>query len=367
MKNLIKTAFAAALCLAASVPAGAAVAEDVIATVNGKPLMLSDYERQISPVMSQWAQNDPGALQDPAFVQKLRKSALEQMIDDEVLYQESKKQKILINPRQIDAGIDEIKQRFQVDPAGNPLPPDQAEKAFQDQLKRDGLSYSRFRQRIAKQVAIRKLIDQEVKSKIVPPPQNSVRAYFDKIKAYIVSGSTLAPKGMDDESAAAFMQIAQQVKNMTSERVHLSRILVRVAPNASDNEERRALQSAQAIRQEILTSTQSFSDIARQESEDPLSAPRGGDIGFLTRGVAPAAMEKAAFSLPVGQVSDPIQTPDGYNIIRVDAHLAASTPEFSDFKTDLSKALMNLEIQKKLEAYVESLKKKAVIERHLPS
>ncbi|MDE2313790.1 MAG: peptidylprolyl isomerase [Elusimicrobia bacterium] len=366
MKNSSKVVLAALAAALLAPAARAMVAEDVIATVNGKPILLSQYERQLSPVMSEWAQTNPQVLQDPDFVAKLRKSALEQMIDDELLYQEALKKKIAIDSHAVDAGIDEIKRRFQTDPDGNPLSAQQAEQAFQDQLKQDGLTYEQFRQRIKKEVAIRKLVDQEIKSTVVPPDPAAVQAYFDKIKAYIVSGSTLAPAGMDDESAAAFMQIAQQIKSMSAERVRVSRILIRLAPQASPNEKRRALDAINQIREQLETSTETFAEAAQQNSEDPASAAHGGDIGYIVRGMSPPAFEKAAFSLPVGDISKPILTPDGYNIIQVEDHLAATPPQFSDFKDQLTKAMMNLELQKKLERYVKSLKRTAVIERNLP-
>ncbi len=106
--------------------------------------------------------------------------------------------------------------------------------------------------------------------------------------------------------------------------------------------------------------------MARDVSEEAEYAAHGGDIGFLVHGVAPPDFEKSAFSLPVGEISQPIETDVGYFIIRVQEKRASEEPDFDKFKDELSKAMMNLSYQKELEAYVKSLKSQAVIERNLP-
>jgi len=65
--------------------------------------------------------------------------------------------------------------------------------------------------------------------------------YFERLKAFIVSGATEPPKGLGEEEGQAFLEIAQQVKAMTSERVKVSRILVRFSAAASSREKKRAL------------------------------------------------------------------------------------------------------------------------------
>lgn len=61
-----------------------------------------------------------------------------------------------------------------------------------------------------------------------------------------------------------------------------------------------------------------FAALANAESDDFGSLAAGGDIGFVARGTAEAAFEAAAFSLPVGKLSDIIKTQYGYHIIRVE-------------------------------------------------
>jgi peptidyl-prolyl cis-trans isomerase D len=86
------------------------------------------------------------------------------------------------------------------------------------------------------------------------------------------------------------------------------------APTAVDTTA--ALQRAQALRAEIVGGAD-FAAVAQRESADPGSAQRGGDLGSFGRGQMVPAFEEAAFSLPVGQVSEPVQTPFGYHLIQV--------------------------------------------------
>lgn len=60
-----------------------------------------------------------------------------------------------------------------------------------------------------------------------------------------------------------------------------------------------------------------FATVAEEVSTDTASAVDGGDLGWFTRGVMTTPFEEAAFSLPVGEISDPIQTQFGWHIILV--------------------------------------------------
>ncbi len=93
------------------------------------------------------------------------------------------------------------------------------------------------------------------------------------------------------------------------------------APTAADTAA--ALDRARALRQEILDGAD-FSEVARRESADSGSAARGGDLGSFGRNVMIAPFEEAVWSLPIGSVSEPVQTAFGYHLIRVDRRDADS-------------------------------------------
>jgi peptidyl-prolyl cis-trans isomerase D len=77
------------------------------------------------------------------------------------------------------------------------------------------------------------------------------------------------------------------------------------------------LQRAQQLRAEIQGGAD-FAEVAQRESQDPGSKANGGDLGFFGRGQMVSAFDEAAFSTPVGQISEPVLTPFGYHIIRVE-------------------------------------------------
>ena len=83
-----------------------------------------------------------------------------------------------------------------------------------------------------------------------------------------------------------------------------------------DTEAQRAQQLVQAQQlRERLAGGESFETLARQYSQDPGSASRGGDLGWFGRGQMVAPFEEAAFDAPVGQVVGPVETDYGYHLI----------------------------------------------------
>jgi len=87
------------------------------------------------------------------------------------------------------------------------------------------------------------------------------------------------------------------------------------APTAADTAA--ALDRARALRQEILDGAD-FGEVARRESADSASAARGGDLGSFGRNDMVRPFADAVWSLPIGRVSEPVQTAYGYHLIRVD-------------------------------------------------
>ncbi len=98
-----------------------------------------------------------------------------------------------------------------------------------------------------------------------------------------------------------------------TESVNISHILIQVKP--SSEAEQQAFEFAQKLRKRILAG-EDFATLAKQYSQDPGSASRGGELGFMSRGDFVPEFETAAFALEPGQVSDIVKTRFGYHIIQ---------------------------------------------------
>jgi peptidyl-prolyl cis-trans isomerase D len=96
-------------------------------------------------------------------------------------------------------------------------------------------------------------------------------------------------------------------------------VVIDRTPNAADTAAARA--RALGVRDEIAKGAK-FEDVAKRESADSVSAAEGGNLGKITKGMTVPAFEQAVFSLPLNQLSQPVQTNYGFHIIQVQSRTA---------------------------------------------
>jgi peptidyl-prolyl cis-trans isomerase D len=96
-----------------------------------------------------------------------------------------------------------------------------------------------------------------------------------------------------------------------------SHILLAVPKGAPAAEKDKARARAQELLAAVKKAPESFADVARKNSQDPGSAPSGGDLDFFSRGAMTKAFEDAAFALKKGEISDVVETEFGFHIIRL--------------------------------------------------
>jgi peptidyl-prolyl cis-trans isomerase D len=101
------------------------------------------------------------------------------------------------------------------------------------------------------------------------------------------------------------------------EERHASHILVKVDAKASADEKAKAKAKAEALLAEVRKNPASFAEVAKKNSDDPGSAPLGGDLDWFGHGAMTPPFEKAVFSLQPNQISDVVATDFGYHIIQL--------------------------------------------------
>jgi peptidyl-prolyl cis-trans isomerase C len=285
------------------------------ATVNGKPITMSDYKAKIDQTKRRVEMT--GRQVDEKDMDSLKKKALEELINTVLLEQEAQKRGIKADDAEVDAQLEALKK--------NTTP-----ENFQKFLKQANMTESTFRGLFASEMVIRKLIEQDVAPKIVVTAEE-VKAFYD---------------GNPDLFK-------------TPDMVRASHILVKVDKNATEEEKAKALEKIKGI-QKRVQGGEDFAQVAKEVSDCPSKA-QGGDLDFFTKDRMAPPFANAAFSMKPGDTSDIVETEFGYHIIRVTDRKEAGTLTFDEVKPRIEQHLRSEKISQEIPKYIETLKSKAKI------
>ena len=126
------------------------------------------------------------------------------------------------------------------------------------------------------------------------------------------------------------------------EQARIAHIFFRLPENGDDKAVEKVRQEAVEVLKKFRAG-ESFEALAKSHSQDPASAPKGGEIGFFSRGTMPSALETAAFSLAVDAVSEPLLSPAGFHLLKV---LERTEPGVQPLETVKEEALSGLIAEK---------------------
>jgi len=241
------------------------------------------------------------------------------MIDEKILIHEAKKRKAGVNKKEIQDGIGEIRKRFGT------------EEEYNQELARQGLSEEEFKEQVKEQLMVIKLIDQEVKAKVVPPTDSEIEDFYKQNESEMVE----------------------------PEQVRARHILIKVDENT---DKKKALNKIREILKEVKKGDTSFAELAKKYSEGP-TAPRGGDLGFFIRGQMVRKFEEAAFALKVGEISDVVETEYGYHIIQCIEKKASEKKSLEEIREYLRNFIFQKKMEERYGKWLRELRDKASITR----
>ncbi len=288
------------------------------ASVNGQPISKSQYERELSVFQKRAAQK--GRQLSDADLMTVKKRILENLIDTEVLYQESQKEGVKVDKQAINKEIETIKKRF----------PD--EVAYKKALKGMDVSEKEIRAQIQRGLAINQLINTNVRQKITVTEEESKKFYNDNPNLF-----------------------------KQPEQAKASHILIKVAPDAEESKKIQARKKIETVQKKVRQG-EDFGLLAKANSEGP-SAQRGGDLGYFGRGQMVKPFEDSAFALNVGEVSKIVETQFGYHLIKVFDKKPARTIPYKEVQLRLEQHLKTEKEKTEIQGYIENLKKSAKIKR----
>jgi parvulin-like peptidyl-prolyl isomerase len=354
---------AAALAAALSPQLHAAVMEELAAKVNNEPVMMSEYNKAKDMLIEQYRSAMPDFFKAKDAKEQIEKAAMDKLIDEALLRQKAEAMKIKVYDRELDLGVAEVKKRFSRDENNAPLSEAAAEAAFAGELKKEALTPAEFRERIRKQLMVRKLIEDSIRSKAALPTEEEVKSYFNRIKAVVLGDKTVFT-GLDEETAQDLTAVAQRFREFTAERARVRHILFKLEENAPLTEKNQVLKKAEEVKKE-LDAGADFDDAALKYSDDKDSAQKGGDLGYVIKGMLPKEIDEKAFSMALGEISKPVGTQFGYHLIRVDEKRIAQKLKYEPVKDDLEQLLTQTNFGKELAAYLKDLRKNAKIENFI--
>ncbi len=156
----------------------------------------------------------------------------------------------------------------------------------------------------------------------------------------------LAPARLTDEQLREAYERDQPYAT-----VEAHHILIRVPENASQA----VIDSLGALAESIrdrAAAGEDFTDLARQYSDDPATAGRGGRLGWVARNRLLPEVEAAAFALAPGEIGETVRSRVGYHIVKV---MDREWPDFAERGEDYGKELLEREAARLEEAYIDSL------------
>jgi len=136
-----------------------------------------------------------------------------------------------------------------------------------------------------------------------------------------------------DDSIAAYWR-AHPLEFTEPGRARIRHILVSFRPADGSGARETARQKAVAARKRI-TDGEDFAVVAREVSDDPGSAPKGGDLGELTRGSVVKEIGDVAFTIPVGELSEVVESRFGFHVLKVDARKPERLRPLSDCQEEI--------------------------------
>lgn len=225
-------------------------------------------------------------------------------------------------------------------------------------LKQNSITPAQFKKDVAEQVKIKKLAEQLGSSDVTDADaKNFYNKNIERFK-------------YPEQVKAAHILISANRKDLEEliKAENDGKELSAAELNAKVDERiKKQRAKAEEILAQVKKDPSQFAKIAKEKSEDPGTAEKGGELGFFPKGKMVPEFEKAAFSLKPNTLSGIVQTNYGYHIIYVTDRKAAGQEPFEKVQNDIKEYIKNQKQVEMVDNLVESLKKNATIEFVDPS
>jgi parvulin-like peptidyl-prolyl isomerase len=274
-----------------------------VASVNGSRIYLDDYQARLDQKKKTLPKE---FLEQPDDVKRFEEEVLEGMITEEIMRLRAKELKITISDTELENKISEIKKDYGED--------------FATLFSQQKIHYESWKKELKEEMLLQKLIAADVNAK-VKITEDEIKDYYHQHRAHYKEDP----------------------------RVRVAQIVVRDMTAAKKAMER-------------LKAGESFEKVAESMSIGP-EACRGGDLGFITKGVMPDSLDQTIFNMRERQISPIVQSSYGFHIFKVLESQLAKSHSLKEVREEL---IADIRLQKEETAFVawlNELKSKAVVRK----
>lgn len=326
-------AFLVLLCAVALAPLNstAELVDRVVAVVNDDVITLSELEKEGEPLYRDISAKTPSAsLADT--LQDAREHVLDQLIEKRLVAQKAKAANLSVSDAEVDAAFEQMLAQNKVSKDG-----------FLTRLKSEGVTETAYKEDLRGQILQGKLVNTDVRSKVVVT-EEEILDYYDTHYTSQVSGEgyyllQIGISWIDPQNPDASAEVLRVNKLEAKEQAE------KILAMARDGED--------------------FKDLARKYSTMP-SAGDGGDIGIFQLDEMAPYMREAVQSLKPGEVSDVIDTPEGYQFFKLinseDGTIVIKTP-LEEVKDQIRNSLYEERLKEAYGTWLEELKNQAYIQK----
>lgn len=331
MKPATLLVLLAGLCfLVAGCSSNATVSDNTVARVNGKVITTADLEKAY-----QGRINGAPQLPTPEEAQALKFQLLTQMINDEILLQMAASSGLNATDAEVETKFTDLKSQY-------------TEEKFQEMLKQQKMAADDIKAEMRKGLTVEKLITKEITQRI-NVSEAEIQDLFEKNKA-----SFNLPEGYRLQHIMVTPFPEQQVNNAKRDDAR--------SPADAKTKADRLFRDIQG--------GQDFGLVARDWSEDPESAPNGGDLGFRSltdmEGMDPR-LSQAVQRLKIGESSPLIETKYGYHILKLLERDSGGQKDLTSpqVQAQIRQVIFNRKEEMLRAAFSETARNKAQINNYL--
>lgn len=264
----------------------------------------------------------------------LKEQVLDQLIDDQIMEKTAQKLGVSVSMEDVATAIQ--KSRYFQDESGK-----FDSNTYFKVLQQNNLTPAQFEASQQRQMLVQKIQGLLNESYLYSPSDvENYRVFLNRnLKANYISlnGKTYEKNLKIAENDLKDYFDSHRENYDLKEQAKARHILISVPSTGTASDQTKAKQTLVDLHSKIISGKITFSAAASQFSQDPGSQKKGGELGWLDRGMTVKEFDEALFKLKKGEISQPIQTKFGYHLIQLEDYQGAHKSTFSEVRSKVEK------------------------------